>query len=73
MAAKTRPSMSERMSTIRMLHSSKKSWAHKIVSWRVYRGHVKDAADLLARAMWNPSYGPYWHVGEVAESSKRLK
>ncbi len=39
---------------------------------RVYRGHVKDAADLLAKATWNDAHGPYRHVGELAESSKRL-
>lgn len=40
---------------------------------RLYRGHVKDAADLIAEAMWNAdAHGPYRHVGEVAESSKRL-
>ena len=40
---------------------------------RVYRGHVKDAADLVAEAMWNAAvHGPYRHVGEVEESSKRL-
>jgi hypothetical protein len=40
---------------------------------RVYREHVKDAADLLANAMWNAAaHAPYRHVGEVAESSKRL-
>jgi hypothetical protein len=41
---------------------------------RVYRGHVKDAADLIAAAMWDASAcGPYSHVGEVAESSKALQ
>jgi hypothetical protein len=41
---------------------------------RVYRGHVKDAADLLAKAMWNAAdHGPYRHVGEVAESAKGLR
>lgn len=40
---------------------------------RVYRGHVSDAADLLANALWKAgAYGPYRHVGEVAESSKGL-
>lgn len=40
---------------------------------RVYRKHVEDAADLLAKAVWNAAtHGPYRHVGEVAESSKRL-
>lgn len=40
---------------------------------RVYRAHVKDAADLLAKAVWDAAtHGPYRHVGEVAESSKRL-
>ena len=47
---------------------------------RVYRGHVKDAADLLAKAVWGDSngpylqvgHGPYLHVGEVTESSKVL-
>ncbi|MFH0343768.1 MAG: hypothetical protein ACHBNF_16965 [Chromatiales bacterium] len=39
---------------------------------RVYRGHVKDAADLLSKAVWNAAYVPYWHMGEVAESSRRL-
>ena len=40
---------------------------------RVYRGHVKGAADLLANALWNANaHGPYWHVGEIDESSKRL-
>jgi hypothetical protein len=40
---------------------------------RVYRGHVKDAADLIAEAMWNAAaHGPYRHVGEVEESSKTL-
>ena len=41
---------------------------------RVYRGHVKDAADLLAKAVWdNSAQGPYVHVGEVSESSKGLR
>lgn len=40
---------------------------------RVYRGHVRDAADLVAKAVWNAApHGPYWHAGEVAESSKKL-
>ena len=38
---------------------------------RVYRQHVKDAADLLAQAVWNAP-APYLHVGEVTESSKGL-
>ena len=37
---------------------------------RVYRGHVKDAADLIAEAVWNAAaHDPYRHVGEVDESS----
>ena len=41
---------------------------------RVYREHVKDAADLIAGAMWSvAAHGPYRHVGEVAESSRALK
>jgi hypothetical protein len=41
---------------------------------RVYRGHVKDAADLIAETMWNAAaHGPYRHVGEVEESSRTLK
>ena len=40
---------------------------------RVYRQHVEDAADLLARAVWDATTdGPYRHVGEVTESSKGL-
>jgi hypothetical protein len=40
---------------------------------RVYRKHVKDAADLLAKELWDATaHGPYWHVGEVAESSRGL-
>jgi hypothetical protein len=40
---------------------------------RLYRGHVKDAADLLEKVVWNAAArGPYRHVGEVAESSKKL-
>ena len=40
---------------------------------RLYRGHVMDAADLLAKVVWNAAaHGPYRHVGEVGESSKRL-
>jgi hypothetical protein len=40
---------------------------------RVYRKHVKDAADLLAKELWDATaHGPYRHVGEVAESSKGL-
>ena len=40
---------------------------------RVYRGHVKDAADRLAKVVWNPAdLAPYRHVGEVDESSKAL-
>jgi hypothetical protein len=40
---------------------------------RLYRGHVKEAADLLAEVVWNAAaHGAYRHVGEVAESSKRL-
>lgn len=41
---------------------------------RVYRGHVKDAADLIEKVVWNATAcGPYRHVGEVAESSRTLK
>jgi hypothetical protein len=41
---------------------------------RVYRGHVKDAADLIAETMWNAAaHIPYRHVGEVEESSRTLK
>jgi hypothetical protein len=40
---------------------------------RVYRQHVKDAAYLLAAAVWDAAtQGPYRHVGEVTESSKGL-
>ena len=40
---------------------------------RVYRKHVKDAADLLAREVWDATaHGPYRHVGEVTESSRSL-
>jgi hypothetical protein len=40
---------------------------------RVYRAHVKDAADLIGEAIWDAAaHGRYRHVGEVAESSKRL-
>jgi len=40
---------------------------------RVYRGHVKDAAGVLAEDMRNAAaHGPYRHVGEVDESSKTL-
>ena len=40
---------------------------------RVYRKHVKDAADLLAKEVWDATaHGPYRHVGEVTDSSKGL-
>jgi len=39
---------------------------------RLYREHVKDSADLVAKAMWDAANGPYRHVGELAESSKGL-
>jgi len=42
---------------------------------RVYRDeHLKNAADLIAKTMWNAAaHGPYRHVGEVKESSKNLE
>lgn len=41
---------------------------------RLYRGHVKDAADLVAKAVWRAAeLGPYRHVGEVEKSSKMLR
>ena len=39
---------------------------------RVYRQHVKDAADLVAQSLWGATQPPYRHVGEVKESSKAL-
>ncbi len=40
---------------------------------RIYRNHVKDAADLLARKVWGASaLSHYQHVGELTESSKGL-
>ncbi|MEP6691452.1 MAG: hypothetical protein ABJD07_09865 [Gemmatimonadaceae bacterium] len=40
---------------------------------RVYREHVKDAGDLLAKSLWGPTETPYRHVGEVTESGKALR
>jgi hypothetical protein len=40
---------------------------------RVYRKHVEDAANLLAKVLWDATaHGPYRHVGEVTASSKSL-
>jgi hypothetical protein len=39
---------------------------------RLYRDHVKDAAPLVATAIWNAGQRPYCHVGEVKKSSKTL-
>lgn len=39
---------------------------------RVYRDHVKNAADLVAKSVWGDTRPPYCHVGEVKESSKSL-
>jgi hypothetical protein len=38
----------------------------------VYRGHVKNAADLVAKSVWGTTQPPYRHVGEVTESAKKL-
>jgi hypothetical protein len=38
----------------------------------IHRRQGRPAADLLAKAMWIPSHGLYWHVGEVDESSKGI-
>lgn len=39
----------------------------------VYRKHAKDAADLLAKEVWDATaHRPYRHVGEVTESSRSL-
>ena len=41
---------------------------------RVYREHVKDAGDLVAKSQWNNSQmQPYRHAGEVGESSKAMR
>ncbi len=41
---------------------------------RVYREHVKDAGDLVAKSQWNISQmQPYRHAGEVEESSKAMR
>ena len=41
---------------------------------RVYREHVKDAADLVAKDVWNSAiHTPYRHVGEIKASSKGLR
>ena len=39
---------------------------------RVYREHVKNAADLVAKSLWGTTQPPYRHVGEVTESAKEL-
>ena len=39
---------------------------------RVYRDHVKNADDLVAKSVWGDTRPPYCHVGEVKESSKSL-
>jgi hypothetical protein len=39
---------------------------------RVYRGHVMDAADLVAKSVWGDTQPPYCHVGEIKESSKAI-
>jgi hypothetical protein len=40
---------------------------------RIYRGQVRDAAERLAKVVWDTAaHGPYRHVGEVTESSKQL-
>ena len=40
---------------------------------RVYREHVKNAADLVAQSQWSAKQPPYRHVGEVEESSKAVR
>jgi hypothetical protein len=39
---------------------------------RVYREHIKHAADLVAQSQWSAEQPPYRHVGEVKESSEAL-
>src|SRR5688500_11487896 len=39
---------------------------------RVYRKHVEDAGDLMAKSLGGSALPRYRHVGEVTESSRAL-